>query len=94
MHDNRNNISLAYHSDKKGLYTWHSNVHAISVDFLFSLAKGGHGPMPPPPRIYASAQQTINMTNTFYIGLGSAYFNLTLAKHLDCDFIASTDINK
>ena len=67
MHDNSNNLNLAYHSVKKGLYTWHSNVHTISVDFFGSLANGGHGPMPPPPGYarVAGGVPEINLLCTF-----------------------------
>ena len=33
LNDNGNNLRIAYHSVKKGLYTWHSKGHPMSVDF-------------------------------------------------------------
>ena len=53
IHENTNKLTIAYYSVKKSLYICHSNVHAISVDFFGSLAKGGPWPNGP-PRIYAS----------------------------------------
>ena len=47
MHYKSNNLSLPHHSVKKCLYTWHSNIHAISVDFFALLARGGHGLLAP-----------------------------------------------
>ena len=45
MHGISNTLSLAQHSTKKDLYTCNSNVHAISVDFFESLAKGRSMPL-------------------------------------------------
>ena len=41
-------------SIKKGLHTWHSNAHAISVDFFRPPTKGGDMVQCPPP-VYTPA---------------------------------------
>ena len=64
IHDNSNNLSLEYHSVKNSLYTWHSNVHSISVDFFGPLAKGGIAKCPPP--VYTLVDSTCNVKYNHY----------------------------
>ena len=63
MHANsNNNLSLAYHSVKKGYMAFKRSCNIRR--FFRSLSKKGHGPMPLPPPVYTLVS-TVNV-NDYY----------------------------